>query len=91
MNLLGALLGATKRGSGSDPAVHNRLLRQEVDKQLAEYDRKLDKQIADRLAKMTEAPAAERTKMETFLKGKKAEGMQTLRQAAETQYSKNCR
>jgi hypothetical protein len=91
MNLISALLGATKRGGTTSPDVHNRLLRQEIDKQLVEYEAKLDDQIRDQLAKMTDKPASERAKKEAFLAGKKAEGMQKLRDAAEAQYTKNCR
>jgi threonine aldolase len=89
MNLLGALLGGGKRGG--DPAMYNKLLRQEVDKQLADYDQKLEAQIRDRLAKMTGASADERRKTEDLLVAKKAEGMQKLRDAAEAQYTKNRR
>jgi hypothetical protein len=89
MNLLGALLGATRRTAPIDPEVHNKLLQQEVDRMLVDFDSKLEAQLQAKLAAL---PAnSNRAQSEANLRAKKAEGMVKLRAAAEAQVAANRR
>jgi hypothetical protein len=93
MSLLNALLNAAQgaKTKDVDAATHNRMLREQIDKQLEEYERKLDLQVLAELDKVKDQGAEAIAKRKATLETKRAEGIQTLRDAGHQQYAKNCK